>query len=41
MDVTAVARRERLKSLLTFDAWDWAGEIVGLVVLALVLADPV
>ena len=39
MDVTTVVRRERLRNLLGFDAWDWAGELVGLAVLALVLAD--
>ena len=38
-DVTTVVRRERLRNLLSFDAWDWAGELVGLAVLALVLSD--
>jgi hypothetical protein len=33
-----VARDDRLRDLLRFDIWDWLGELVGVVLLGLVLA---
>jgi hypothetical protein len=39
MDVAVVARDDRMRDLLRFDVWDWLGELVGLALLGLVLAD--
>jgi len=39
MDVSVVARDDRMRDLLRFDVWDWLGELVGLALLGLVLAD--
>jgi hypothetical protein len=37
--VAAVARDDRVRDLLGFDAWDWVGELVGLTLLALVIVE--
>jgi hypothetical protein len=38
MNLGVVARDDRLRDLLRFDVWDWLGELVGVVLLGLVLA---
>jgi hypothetical protein len=38
MNLGVVARDDRLRDLLRFDIWDWLGELVGVVLLGLVLA---
>jgi hypothetical protein len=39
INVAVVVRDDRLRDLLRFDIWDWLGELAGLVLLGLVLAN--